>query len=59
LRVLDGGRGDSDSLHDVIGTATDRPDAETVSSGAGSSSEGDRCSRVDGEAVILVDTLIE
>lgn len=54
LGVLDGGGGDGDGVDDVVVTAADGTDGETVATVAGSAGESDVCSGVDGEAVVLV-----
>jgi hypothetical protein len=54
LGVGNGAGRDGYSLDDVIVTATDRADRETVATRAGSAGEGDTCARVDGETIILV-----
>lgn len=53
-RVLDSGGFNDDIGDSVVGTSTDRSDGETVTTGAGSTGEGDTSTGVDSETVILV-----
>jgi len=59
LAVLHRGRFNGDALHGVVAAATDRADAQAMSSGASAASKGDVRSGVDSQAVLECTKLID